>query len=135
MSVVARWRSTFSSRITQFSLMSGFACSKAGDSFFSSIMSGLFNVAIVTVAAEAFNAAHATAPALTAFRADLRAGFMSCLLSRTLCDAAFVLPCVQGCFDEPLSTHPVAAVDIQSLRGDVVGVRRREKQCGASQIV
>ena len=51
MSVVARWRSTFSSRITHLSWMSGFAFSNAGDSFFNSIMSGLLRVAIVTVVA------------------------------------------------------------------------------------
>jgi hypothetical protein len=40
------------------------------------------------VAADALNAKHATAPALAAFSVDLKAGFMCCLLSRTLCDAA-----------------------------------------------
>src|SRR3954454_10321231 len=71
--------------------MSGFAFSNTGESFFSSIMSGLFNVAIVTVAADALNAKQASAPALTALSVDVKAGFMCCLLSRTLCDAAFVL--------------------------------------------
>ncbi|CAM2191641.1 Secreted protein [Paraburkholderia kururiensis] len=86
MSVVARWRSTFSSRITQLSLMSGFAFSNAGESFFSSIMSGLFNMAIVTVAAEALAAealaaaAHPTAPTANARSAVLKARFMTCLL-------------------------------------------------------
>lgn len=61
MSVVARWRSTFSSRITQFSLMSGWFFSNVADSFFSSSMSGLFSVAIVSVAACVAHAAVAIA--------------------------------------------------------------------------
>ncbi|CAJ6482253.1 Uncharacterised protein [Burkholderia pseudomallei] len=83
MSVVARWRSTFSSRITQLSRMSGFAFSNADDSFFSSIMSGLLSVAIVSVAAcaasadeaSAANAATRAAAAVSVFRC------MACLLS------------------------------------------------------
>src|SRR6185437_12430646 len=117
--------------------MSGFAFSNAGESFFSSIMSGLFNVAIVTVAADALNAKQASAPALTALSVDVKAGFMCCLLSRTLCDAAFVLrnDGDRAGFARPGSAHPVAAVDVQRLRGDVIGVGRREKQRGAGQIV
>src|SRR6266702_8154594 len=98
--------------------MSGLAFSNAGESFFSSIMSGLFSVAIVTVAADACSAKHAIAPALAAFSADLRAGFMCCLLSRTLCGAAFVLR--KAVMKGHASAHPVAAVDVQRLRGDVV---------------
>lgn len=80
MSVVARWRSTFSSRITQFSLMSGFAFSKAGDSFFSSIMSGLFSVAIVSVPADAAQAAVASAADATQRAAASIFPCMACLL-------------------------------------------------------
>ncbi len=81
MSVVARWRSTFSSRITQFSLMSGFAFSNAGDSFFSSIMSGLFSVAIVSVPADAAQAAVASAaPAKQRAAASSIFRCMACLL-------------------------------------------------------
>src|SRR5580704_12630037 len=39
----------FSSTTTQFNLMSGFSASNLGESFFSSIIAGLFTVAIVTV--------------------------------------------------------------------------------------
>jgi len=60
--------------------MSGFAFSNAGDSFFNSIMSGLFNVAIVTVAAFALNAANARAAAPNALSAGLQVGFIVCLL-------------------------------------------------------
>jgi hypothetical protein len=60
--------------------MSGFAFSNAGDSFFNSIMSGLFNVAIVTVAAFALNAANASAAAPNTLSAGLQVGFIVCLL-------------------------------------------------------
>jgi hypothetical protein len=40
-------------------------------------MSGLFNVAIVTVAADALSAKHAAAPAPAALSANLKAGFIA----------------------------------------------------------
>src|SRR5262252_9430141 len=49
MSVDTRWRKMFSSTTTQFNLMSGLAASNLGESFFSSIIAGLFTVAMVTV--------------------------------------------------------------------------------------
>ena len=49
MSVVTRWRKMFSSTTTQFNLMSGFSASNLGESFLSSIIAGLFTVAMVTV--------------------------------------------------------------------------------------
>ena len=52
MSVVMRWRSTFSSRTTQFSLMP-VSFSNLGDSFCMMIMSPLFTVAIVSVGSSA----------------------------------------------------------------------------------
>src|SRR5215471_78525 len=49
MSVDTRWRKMFSSTTTQFYLMFGLAASNFGESFFSSIIAGLFTVAMVTV--------------------------------------------------------------------------------------
>src|SRR5471030_1469751 len=49
MSVVRRWRKTFSSSTTQLSLMSGCEASKVFESFCMRIMSLLFTVAMVTV--------------------------------------------------------------------------------------
>ena len=49
MSVVTFWRSTFSSSVTQFSLMSGLALVKSSVSFCMRIMSPLFTVAMVSV--------------------------------------------------------------------------------------
>src|SRR3954466_7245777 len=118
--------------------MSGFAFSNSGESFFSSIMSGLFSVAIVTVAADALSAKQAAAPALTILSADLRAGFM--------CGVSFLVRYVMlRLFYEMAlndrdkragkpSTHPVTDVDIKRLCGDVVRVRGGEEQRGARQI-
>ncbi len=49
MSVVTFWRSTFSSSVTQLSLMSGLALVKSSVSFCIWIMSPLLTVAIVSV--------------------------------------------------------------------------------------
>ena len=49
MSVVTFWRSTFSSSVTQLSLMSGLALVKSSVSFCISIMLPLLTVAIVSV--------------------------------------------------------------------------------------
>ena len=49
MSVVTFWRSTFSSSVTQLSLMSGLALVKSSVSFCMRIMSPLLTVAIVSV--------------------------------------------------------------------------------------
>ena len=49
MSVVTFWRSTFSSSVTQFSLMSGLALVKSPVSLCMRIMSPLLTVAIVSV--------------------------------------------------------------------------------------
>ena len=51
MSVVTRWRSTFSSSTTQFELVAGGFSSNFGDSFCMMIMSALLTVAMVTSAA------------------------------------------------------------------------------------
>ena len=62
MSVVTRWRSTFSSSTTQSSLMSGLAFSKALESFCMTIMSPLFTVAMVSFV----SARTPTVPAISA---------------------------------------------------------------------
>ena len=75
--------------------MSGFAFSKAGDSFFSSIMSGLFSVAIVSVPADAAQAAVASAaPAKQRAAASSIFRCMACLLC--LFEVSSVLRFVRG---------------------------------------
>ena len=61
MSVVTRWRSTFSSSTTQLILLP-VACSHFGDSFCMLIMSALLTVAIVMVSACAKALAPSSAP-------------------------------------------------------------------------
>jgi hypothetical protein len=65
MSLVTFWRRSFSSSVTQFSLMSGLALVKSSVSFCMRIMSPLFTVAMVKVVsakAVVASAARATAP-------------------------------------------------------------------------
>src|SRR5918996_3909554 len=72
MSVVTRWRSTFSSRTTHWSWMSGCASSNWLESSCMMIMSPLLTVAIVTVSAAAGPAPTRRAPIAAAVRICLR---------------------------------------------------------------
>ena len=71
MSVVTRWRSTFSSSTVQLILLP-VCCSHLGDSFCMMIMSALLTVAMVMVSAEAALAAAAVASVLAAQRSVMR---------------------------------------------------------------
>src|SRR5918994_4797998 len=72
MSVVTRWRSTFSSSTTHWSWMSGCASSNWLESSCMMIMSPLLTVAIVTVSAAAGPAPTSRAPIAAAVRICLR---------------------------------------------------------------